>query len=305
MGRVPKTIRDKIYTEFVQKYHHKSFNIRCPTECCSNYITPFNFEAGHIIANEDNSDNNLIPICNKCNKSMGTNNMIDWIKSNNRNPNWIHDYVENESTTKSENIIMEVNYSRFFPGFSDNRNDIVIIKKSNSVFGEIISIKYEDYMDKIFNVKYLNSIQENEYVIFDNYICKNISAIDAKLLIDKNIKKLNFELLYLLLEQYMNNPKICRCNYIKFSNTPNIHKIYNKPIELLIYVVKKFNIKLSSIYALSELNLVNCIINNNEVDWDEFQISNWLTIDYGQCNKVAQKSDIMLFYCKMNFWKKI
>ena len=40
-----------------------------------------NFEAGHIISHakggEDNIDN-LLPICSLCNKSMGTENLIDY-----------------------------------------------------------------------------------------------------------------------------------------------------------------------------------------------------------------------------------
>ena len=52
--------------------------------CCNlNEISPFDFHTGHIIAKSKGGEmnkENLIPICHKCNLSMGNENMIDFMK---------------------------------------------------------------------------------------------------------------------------------------------------------------------------------------------------------------------------------
>jgi 5-methylcytosine-specific restriction endonuclease McrA len=51
--------------------------------CCKNlYITQHNFECGHVVARCDGGTleiNNLRPICHKCNNSMGSMNMIEFM----------------------------------------------------------------------------------------------------------------------------------------------------------------------------------------------------------------------------------
>lgn len=52
----------------------------CP--CCQDKINAFTFEVGHIHAHTNGGSinlDNLKPICNKCNKSMGSMNMTEFI----------------------------------------------------------------------------------------------------------------------------------------------------------------------------------------------------------------------------------
>jgi 5-methylcytosine-specific restriction endonuclease McrA len=53
--------------------------------CCNvTAITQLSFHAGHIIAESNGGEtnvSNLKPICQNCNSSMGTKNMIDFMKS--------------------------------------------------------------------------------------------------------------------------------------------------------------------------------------------------------------------------------
>ena len=54
------------------------------TVCLINVITPLNFECGHVIAESKGGKTivpNLRPICNKCNRSMGVQNMNDFIRT--------------------------------------------------------------------------------------------------------------------------------------------------------------------------------------------------------------------------------
>lgn len=52
----------------------KSFESKCPIQWCQNTITVFDFQAGHNIPESKGgktSIENLIPICSRCNLSMG------------------------------------------------------------------------------------------------------------------------------------------------------------------------------------------------------------------------------------------
>lgn len=52
--------------------------------CCKKtLISITNFEVGHVIAEKDDGTleiSNLRPICSVCNHSMGTENMVDFVK---------------------------------------------------------------------------------------------------------------------------------------------------------------------------------------------------------------------------------
>ena len=80
-------IRDQVWNEYigVDKGTEKCF-------CCNIHtISQQNFETGHIISKKNGGCNNLInllPICSKCNKSMGTNAMFQYMITNNININY-------------------------------------------------------------------------------------------------------------------------------------------------------------------------------------------------------------------------
>ncbi len=63
---------------------NNKINANCYCYCCSvEPITKGNFECGHIISEKEGGEvklENLRPICGLCNKSMGTKNMLEFMK---------------------------------------------------------------------------------------------------------------------------------------------------------------------------------------------------------------------------------
>jgi hypothetical protein len=65
---------------------------------CGCAISFQNFECGHIKASASGGSDdleNLKPICSTCNKSMGTKNMLDFIKANKFAPEWLAKMTSN------------------------------------------------------------------------------------------------------------------------------------------------------------------------------------------------------------------
>lgn len=68
--RIPKALREQVWL----KVCGKTFEHKCLVNWCKNTMTPFQFEAGHVIPESKGgatSLENLLPICSSCNKSMG------------------------------------------------------------------------------------------------------------------------------------------------------------------------------------------------------------------------------------------
>lgn len=68
--KIPIAFREQIwYRDF-----GKCFEGKCPTRWCNNIITVFDFQSGHNIPESKGGKtipDNLIPICCRCNMSMG------------------------------------------------------------------------------------------------------------------------------------------------------------------------------------------------------------------------------------------
>ena len=76
--RIPSTIRNCVWNKYMGDTKKKGLCFCCNSE----QITFANFECGHIQAVSKNGEttiNNLRPICSLCNKSMGTNNMEEFM----------------------------------------------------------------------------------------------------------------------------------------------------------------------------------------------------------------------------------
>jgi len=74
---IPKVVRNEVWNK-----HFVELNGKC--HCCKKVISVFDFEAGHIVSvAEGGSDDvsNFHPLCSTCNKSMGAQNMDDFISS--------------------------------------------------------------------------------------------------------------------------------------------------------------------------------------------------------------------------------
>lgn len=77
---IPKAVREAIWL----KYARNEFEIKCKTTWCPNRINAFTFQAGHNIAEAHGGAtdvSNLVPICSRCNQSMGSQYSFDeWCK---------------------------------------------------------------------------------------------------------------------------------------------------------------------------------------------------------------------------------
>jgi 5-methylcytosine-specific restriction endonuclease McrA len=77
---IPKAIREQVWLQKAGQV----FEMKCPVVWCENRINSFDFHAGHNIPERKGGKTtieNLIPICSRCNLSMGDNYTIDeWNK---------------------------------------------------------------------------------------------------------------------------------------------------------------------------------------------------------------------------------
>lgn len=78
--RIPVALREQVWLK--QMGH--SFQGKCPTTWCQNTITVFDFQSGHNIPESKGGPTtleNLIPLCGRCNLSMGNEFTFDeWCK---------------------------------------------------------------------------------------------------------------------------------------------------------------------------------------------------------------------------------
>ena len=75
---IPKAVREALWIQ----YYPSKFRAKCQTTWCPNQITAFDFQAGHNIPESKGgatSLENLVPICSRCNSSMGNQyTFIEW-----------------------------------------------------------------------------------------------------------------------------------------------------------------------------------------------------------------------------------
>lgn len=73
---IPVKLREEVWI----KRMGRSFEGKCPTTWCTNNITVFDFESGHNIPESmggPTTIENLVPICSRCNRSMGSQHTFD------------------------------------------------------------------------------------------------------------------------------------------------------------------------------------------------------------------------------------
>ena len=96
---IPKIIRDKVWDNNIGLQNGTG---KC--YCCNDQIDSKNFEAGHIVSVADGGEtiiDNLRPICSKCNRSMGTDNMINFIQQYKIKPISSEENIEMNKTLKT------------------------------------------------------------------------------------------------------------------------------------------------------------------------------------------------------------
>jgi 5-methylcytosine-specific restriction endonuclease McrA len=80
---IPVAFREQIWL----RQNGKVFESKCSTSWCQNTITVFDFQSGHNIPESKGgatSPDNLVPLCSRCNLSMGNRYTFDeWNKVSN------------------------------------------------------------------------------------------------------------------------------------------------------------------------------------------------------------------------------
>ncbi len=74
--KIPKAVREQVWIQNMGKL----FEGKCKTTWCNNVITVFDFESGHNIPESKGGPTtleNLIPLCSRCNTSMGNQYTFD------------------------------------------------------------------------------------------------------------------------------------------------------------------------------------------------------------------------------------
>jgi 5-methylcytosine-specific restriction endonuclease McrA len=73
---IPKALREQVWLKTMKK----TFEGKCPVVWCTNTINAFDFQCGHNVPESKGGKttlDNLIPLCGRCNISMGDRYTID------------------------------------------------------------------------------------------------------------------------------------------------------------------------------------------------------------------------------------
>lgn len=76
-ARIPAALREQVW---ISCFGDRMFKHKCSVKWCQNQITPFDFEAGHNVPESKGGVTdltNLVPICARCNRSMGNTFTIE------------------------------------------------------------------------------------------------------------------------------------------------------------------------------------------------------------------------------------
>ena len=88
--KIPKALREQLWIQKIGK----KFESKCKTTWCHNKINVFDFQAGHDIPESkggETSISNLVPICSRCNLSMGNQfTFKDWCRKGKEPSKWNH-----------------------------------------------------------------------------------------------------------------------------------------------------------------------------------------------------------------------
>jgi hypothetical protein len=75
-GRIPKALRETLWLT----HCGKQFEAKCSTPWCQNQMTVYDFQAGHRVPEVKGGATvleNLVPLCSRCNLSMGSSYTFD------------------------------------------------------------------------------------------------------------------------------------------------------------------------------------------------------------------------------------
>jgi len=78
-NKIPAALREQVWLN----HCGRKFESKCRVIWCKNKISVFDFQCGHICAEAHGGSTtleNLIPLCQRCNQSMGTMHLNQWTK---------------------------------------------------------------------------------------------------------------------------------------------------------------------------------------------------------------------------------
>ena len=88
-AKIAKALREQVWINHIGR----KFETKCMVPWCSNKINAFDFHCGHNIPESKGGVtdiSNLIPICARCNLSMGNKNTIEeWIRKSKPPSKWM------------------------------------------------------------------------------------------------------------------------------------------------------------------------------------------------------------------------
>ena len=76
-AKIKAALREQVWL----RHSGPVFTSKCQTRWCNNDINVFNFQCGHIQAESKGGPTtveNLVPLCSRCNQSMGTTHLDAW-----------------------------------------------------------------------------------------------------------------------------------------------------------------------------------------------------------------------------------
>lgn len=74
--RIPKALREQVWIHYIGEH----FSAKCPVRWCKNRINVYDYHVGHNTPESAGGTlelSNLLPICSRCNLSMGSQYTID------------------------------------------------------------------------------------------------------------------------------------------------------------------------------------------------------------------------------------
>lgn len=241
---IPKAVKIKVWNTFCgEKIYDKCF-------CCNHEnISINNFQVGHIQAESKNGETkiyNLRPICQLCNTSMKTANMVDFMnkygfelrKDFNCQNEFYNIFQKNKTIEKTDSKSKKTNLKKK-PQNNKLSNNLENELKSDSDINyiEVFCSKYIQYTDEEDDYKYLNSM----FTDFLVWSAKN---------------KYKHTIKYKEYTEFFEKLKNVKFYYDDFNN------IY---ITKVIYLYKKTKND-KSIDSVSKIDSQNNLVNNNIIN---------------------------------------
>lgn len=225
--KISQIIRAQVWDTYIGR---KIGEILCPY-CNVNTITQLNFECGHVIAESKGGEislENLRPICNICNKSMGNKEMDLNLYDVNINDDMDIDMIECDVKLSNLNI-----------DGKKTENNIISTTRNTEVKN---AKKIDDLLSKIDIYNNINSL--NFYKFINQLTIRNLKIIKNKsktylILINNQWNSVSeIEFLSKIYETIKNKT----LKYIdELSNTSNNHRLVNYNINILNLKLQEIN----------------------------------------------------------------